>query len=206
MVRELTNRARLAGLAGVATIATVAVTVTCLSACEDTDVHDGDEPKPSWTVTNTSEDSGTQAIVYEDTGIEYIALVLDEGRSRTYGFCERYNSDGTIMHDGDATKGGPFGLEYVEEASDPEGSTKVYVDTQTSIAYMWHSWSTSQGNEEGLVPCRDAGGNVQKWDDHALISVTADVPDNGEDATDAVTDDDKADGETVAKAGGESQS
>lgn len=127
-------------------------------------------------MTNTSEDFDAQVIVHNETGIEYIAILLDDERNHAYGFCERYGHDGNIMHDGDPTMGGSFGFELVESISDDSGTTKVFKDRQTGVAYRWHKWSNKNGGDgQGLSVCRDKSGRIQRWDDGMFIPVSADA-------------------------------
>ena len=98
-----TNRIRHAGrIAGLIPVVELLVASLGLYACSK-DPHDDDKPKTTWTVTNTSEDLHASIIVYDDTGVEYISMFGDEEGNQAKGLCERYNSDGSLMHDGDPT-------------------------------------------------------------------------------------------------------
>lgn len=178
-----------------------ALTSPAIVACSSPDVHDEGPSPTEWLVTSTNESLSAQVIVHNKTGIEYIAIILDDEDRQVYGFCERYDSNGNIMHDGDPTNGGAFGLELIDASSDDSGTTKTFQDKQTGIAYRWHRWNGAKGYEgQGLVPCRDKDGRVQKWDDGIFISVpvssespegddATDAPDGASDASDATPDD-----------------
>ena len=164
-------------LAGILVVAFASFSLVLLG-CSDPDVHDSDEPASEWTIVTTSEDLDSQVIVNNETGLQYVAIVASEvDGCLTSGLCERYGSDGEIMHDGDPTNGGSFDMEFIEDVGDASGGTYILRDSQTGVAYRWHRWDQTQkaNGGQGLVPCRDKDGRIQKWDDDMLISIP--VPD-----------------------------
>lgn len=164
------SRRRLGTGALVLAVALAFAASASLSACSDSDMP-RKEREPSWKVVNTSESGYAQALANDQTGIQYIAILVDANGNLTRGLCERYAPDGHIMRDGDATKGGSFGLEEISRTDD----TITFRDTQTGIAYMWHTWRSESGHEgEGLVVCRDSQGHVLRYDDDSFFPVTED--------------------------------
>jgi hypothetical protein len=158
----------LTGLLGVACACVVVGLSLTLVACPSSDDQDGNGEPPSWNVVDTSEAEDFQVLVHNRTGIQYVVILRDESGARVHGLCERYGTDGRIMHDGDATKGGAFGLQVVTASDD----VIVYRDKQTGIAYEWHRWHGDDLlGRQGLVVCRDANGNVLRWDDDEFFPV-----------------------------------
>lgn len=182
MYKCLSSPARRVGVAMLAaalSLSTLAA-VPMLSGCssEGLPEHEEKPPREEWTVIATSDDGEAQLLVHDESGIEYIALA-----SGSYGMCERWDSDGTFRRDGDATKGGKFALDVVEERKDDSGETSVLRDRQTGIAYLWHRWSTGHHMGYGLVPYFDSQGRLQRYDDSELfpVSVREDLVETYED-------------------------
>lgn len=162
------------------------------------DPHDS-QSRQSWMVVSMSEDGTLASVVYERTGIQYVALIDEDKNPRMYSMCERYGSDGLIMHDGDATRGGAFGMEVIEE----DDETVIYRDTQTGVAYLWHRWYDENAGYtgQGLVVYRNGNGDVMRWDDDRFL-VAGEAPGaDDEDSADVAGDDDAdADGGVAGEA------
>ena len=149
-----------------------AMLALALPACDE----GGHQAKPdpdAWTTITTSEDGGTSLLVLGETGIEYLMIQRhpvhpDFGAD---GMCERWDSDGTLRHDGAATMGGAFGLEVMEVTEDGSGQTVVLRDRQTGIAYRYYSPGGDKAGG-GLFPCYDGEGRLQRYDDDKLMPVT----------------------------------